>query len=225
MESAIYYLILFAIIFVVKTFKVIKQKKTDSKVHFYEVLNVSLEIVYTASGLVIALILNVNRSWIPAVFAGYVVILIISAFLEVMQEYFKDFQKGLFNALIIVFMVAATVYSYSQIIPKVDISGNINPEKIQPTPKNYTIIIPYMDHTLAKHIGYNKMIGKTFFYEYNINALRPDSLAIIALEQIRQDTLVKPIIQQKVYHESDIEFLTDKIKIFETSDLQKFYWR
>jgi len=225
MENIVYYLTLYVFVILIRFFKLKKQLKQDFKKRWLETFHGSLEIVYTASGFIIALLLNVPKAWIAAVIVIYLLVVVFSAFLEMSNEgEFSPISKALLHVMIVLVMVVSTVISYLFIIPKVDINGNLTPEKDLIVSKNYTIIIPYFDNSLAKHIGYSKLTGRTFYYEYSLNATKPDSLAIIAVGNVRKNNLIKPIMPSTTVSPDDIQIITEKIRIIESGNFEKIGW-
>ena len=100
MENIIYYLFLFFLVIIIRFFKLKNTYKDKFSENWKEVFFSSLEIVYTASGVVIALLLNVTKHWIAPVVIVYLVIVIFSALLEMSNENFGNRIKTNLHLLI-----------------------------------------------------------------------------------------------------------------------------
>jgi len=216
MENVIYYLFLFLLVIIIRFFKLKNTYKQDFKYKWKEVMFISLEIVYTASGIVIALLLNVEKNWIASVVMIYLVIVIFSAQLDMSNENLSTNVKTILHSIIILIVLVGTYMTYNKVIPKVDINGNTN-KVLQDTvlTKNYTIIIPYNDYSLSKHIGASKLKNKPFFFKISINAKNKDSLYFKATSIITKEKLIIPVFQSD--RDNDIEFLRNEVVIFENN--------
>lgn len=217
MENIIYYLFLFFLVIIIRFFKLKNTYKENFSSKWNEVFFTSLEIVYTASGIVIALLLNVQKEWIAPVVIVYLVIVISSALLEMSNDNLKSRMKTILHSSIILIVVIGTVLTFIKAIPKVDINGkptNVIKDSVLSI-KNYTIIIPYNDYSLSKHIGASKLKNKHFFLKISVNAINKDSVYFKAMSIIDKEKLVLPVFQSD--RVNDIEFLRDEVIIFENN--------
>ena len=209
MENIIYYSFLFLLVIIIRFFKLKNDLGANFNRKWNEIFNASLEIVYTASGIVIALILNVDKVWIAPVVIIYLVLVIFTALLEMSSNNFSSSVKTFLHLLIILLIIISTIVSYKYIIPKVDIHGmpkelNIN--------KKYKIIVPYIDHSILKHIGYTKLKNKSFYFEHVITTSNVDSAKIIFMNKTINDIIIKPTLSNNI---EDIQITYDKITIIE----------
>ena len=181
MENIVYYLVLYLFVIIIRFFKLKKQYGKEFNKKWYETFYGSLEIVYTASGFIIALLLNVPKEWIAAVIAVYLLIVVFSAFLEMSSEdEFKPLTRSIMHAVIILIISISTYLTFSKILPKVDLNGVEIPEKNENIDKTYFVIVPYIDNTLINHIGYQKIKDKYFMTEVKVISVSKDSAKIIA---------------------------------------------
>lgn len=66
MENIFYYIGLYLVVILVKLAEFVKNNKHENlKKNWTEILDVSLDLTFAASGCIIALLLNVEKSWIP----------------------------------------------------------------------------------------------------------------------------------------------------------------
>lgn len=185
MENIIYYIFLFILVISIRFFKLKNIYKDEFNKKWSEVFFSSLEIVYTASGVVIALLLNVSKAWIAPVVIVYLVIVIFSALLEMSNENFNNKTKTGLHIGIIIIVVAATIITYDEVIPKVDINGKPTPVNIKNNIalKQYTIIIPYFDYSLIRHVGNKKLKNTPLTFQTNIITENKNAVYNLALEK------------------------------------------
>lgn len=221
MENIIYYIFLFILVISIRFFKLKNIYKDDFNKKWSEVFFSSLEIVYTASGVVIALLLNVSKAWIAPVVIVYLVIVIFSALLEMSNENFNNKTKTGLHIGIIIIVVAATIITYDEVIPKVDINGKPTPVNIKNNIalKQYTIIIPYFDYSLIKHVGNKKLKNTPLIFQTNIITENKNTVYKLALEKIRKEKLLSPLFPDNSLNQ--IEILREQIVIIETKKLKE----
>lgn len=218
MENIVYYITLYFFVIIIRFFKLKKELKTKFTEKWYETFYGSLEIVYTASGFVIALLLNVTKAWIAAVIVLYLLIVVFSAFLEMSNdEEFKPKNKAWLHVTITLIMIVSTIVSYIYVIPKVDINGNpTNTSKEQKKMREFLVYVPYKDVSIYQYINSNKLEGKYFYFNLKVKCFTKDSAIILVKEKIEKDTLIKPIYTNKKNTENLIETNYDKAIILET---------
>lgn len=221
MENIIYYIFLFILVISIRFFKLKNIYKDDFNKKWSEVFFSSLEIVYTASGVVIALLLNVSKAWIAPVVIVYLVIVIFSALLEMSNENFNNKTKTGLHIGIIIIVVAATIITYDEVIPKVDINGKPTPVNIKNNIalKQYTIIIPYFDYSLIRHVGNKKLKNTPLIFQTNIITENKNTVYNLALEKIRKEKLLSPLFPDNSLNQ--IEILREQIVIIETKKLKE----
>lgn len=224
MQNIVYYSTLYVFVIIIRFFKLKRQLGDDFPKKWYLPFQGSLEIVYTASWFVIALLLNAQREWIGPVVVIYLAVFGTSAFLEMTTEKeFKPFTKTLLHGFLIAIMFAGTYISYKRIIPNIDIYGNPNKEIVKPL-LDYLIIVPYTDHTLNINIGPQNMENKYLMYEMYIKACSPDSARVIAVRQIKDSSLIQPVKPRKIKSSNDINLYDAKIKVIERKYVHEIYW-
>lgn len=221
MENIIYYIFLFILVISIRFFKLKNIYKDEFNKKWSEVFFSSLEIVYTASGVVIALLLNVSKAWIAPVVIVYLVIVIFSALLEMSNENFNNKTKTGLHIGIIIIVVASTIITYDEVIPKVDINGKPTPVNIKNNIalKQYTIIIPYFDYSLIRHVGNKKLKNTPLTFQTNIITENKNAVYNLALEKIRKEKLLSPLFPDNSLNQ--IEILQEQIVIIETKKLKE----
>jgi hypothetical protein len=221
MENIIYYIFLFILVISIRFFKLKNIYKDDFNKKWGEVFFSSLEIVYTASGVVIALLLNVSKAWIAPVVIVYLVIVIFSALLEMSNENFNNKTKTGLHIGIIIIVVAATIITYDEVIPKVDINGKPTPVNLKNniTLKQYTIIIPYFDYSLIRHVGNKKLKNTPLIFQTSIITENKNAVYNLAIEKIRKEKLLTPLFPDNSLNQ--IEILQEQIVIIETKKLKE----
>lgn len=221
MENIIYYLFLFFLVIIIRFFKLKNTYKDKFSENWKEVFFSSLEIVYTASGVVIALLLNVTKHWIAPVVIVYLVIVIFSALLEMSNENFGNRIKTNLHLLIIIIVISSTIITYSKVLPKVDINGTplITNLIAKPQKKDFTIIIPYYDNSLIRHVG-NKHLKETpLIFETHIRSFTKDSVFKLVKKKLKNEQLIKQMFKSS---ENDIEILEEKILVLESKKLNEY---
>lgn len=228
MENIIYYLFLYVVVIAIRFFKLKNDLKEDFNKKKWEVFHISLEIVYTASGLVIALILNVPKTWIVVVFIAYITAVIVAALLEMSGHNFSSRSRTSIHVTIIISVVIVTIITFGSIIPKSDINGNrIEDEELEKissvdSTRTYTVFLPYQDHSLNAHLGYQKMSGKYFYIEVDVKTKDQDSAVQLGLKSVIRDSLIRPLFPSKTKSTRDeIEFFPNNAIITDCKTMSK----
>ena len=198
MENILYYSGLYLIVVLVKTAKLVKKyDPSDLRKNWTEILEVSLDLTFTASGCIIALLLNVDKSWIPVVYILSTIILLISAFMEFLSDRMLKIRPWL-NGLIICLIFYGTFFLFNTVIPDVDSNGNkkqhITSEKKM---NNYIVVIPYKDESLIGNFGYNKIGNKNFLYKVELNDTAEVGAKNNAILKFKSDSTILPVIKSK----------------------------
>jgi hypothetical protein len=221
MENIIYYLFLFFLVIIIRFFKLKNTYKDKFSENWKEVLFSSLEIVYTASGVVIALLLNVTKHWIAPVVIVYLVIVIFSALLEMSNENFGNRIKTNLHLIIILIVISSTIITYSKVLPKVDINGTPLKTNLitKPQKKDFTIIIPYYDNSLIRHVGNKNLKETPLIFETHIRSFTKDSVFNIVNKKLKNAQLIKQMFKS---NQNEIEILEEKILVLESRKLNEY---
>lgn len=208
MENIFYYLALFLLVFIIRYFKLKKQYRLTYGSHKLKLLHVSLELIYTASGIIIALLLNIDKKWIPVVIIFYIILVITSSLLEMANE--EDFKPNFLtkiHGLLVIFIILFSLITYTKIIPNTDINGESKPSKITEIPK-YAIIIPYTDESLQRNAGKSELKNRKFMYYSEESGINKDSIKRISIAKLKKN--IKPLYKdnnlQIVIYEEEIIF-------------------
>lgn len=181
-----------------------------------KLFHVSLDLIYTASGIVIALLLNLKPSWISAVFIIYILFVVTSSLLEMANEdEFKESTKTTIHIIIVVLIIIFSFLTYLTIIPNVDINGKKVDEKnneVNTFPK-YAIIIPYNDLSLQRHVGKNELKSREFLFYNEVSGNNIDSLKNISLNKLKNT--IKPIYKE---YNLEIEIIKEQIKVIKIDE-------
>jgi hypothetical protein len=198
-----YYLGLYLIVFVVRYFKLRKEsfKANDSipdkpKFDFGPLTYVSLEIVYTSAGLIIALIENI-KEWIAPIVIFYIIIVLVSTFLTNMEEKFSHKAKIGTHLTIVTVIVIATVFSFSRINGPTVESGQKHESETSDSVVTFKVGIPYTDRSLSKNFGSDYFLDNEMVYFVEINAIDKERCIDSAVKFFWCDTTIKPFINKK----------------------------
>jgi hypothetical protein len=209
MENIFYYLALFLLVFIIRYFKLKKDYKQNFSENWPKLFHVSLELIYTASGIVIALILNIEKIYIPVVIISYIILVITSSLLEMANE--QDFKPNFitwFHGSLVVCIIFVSIITYSKIIPNVDINGEAKKDVFVTKPK-YAIIIPYSDESLQRHVGNKELKERKFLFYNEISGYSVDSIRKVSLTNLKHS--INPLFSKnKVL---DISIYEDDIKV------------
>lgn len=220
--NILYYILLYLLVLVMRFFKLKNSYKETFKDHWKETFDCSIEIVYTSSGFVIALLINAKEI-IPVIIIGYILVIISASYLErsTAGEFSVNTKFGI-NLFIITLVLLSTVIGYTKIIPETtDVQGHII-EKSSDTitediKDKFTVLIPYQDNTLNSHVGKTLIGDKTFYVTVNIEEYRKDK-AILKAISIFNDSLLPSPIYTNHSQNNPITILSEKIQCFDTPD-------
>jgi hypothetical protein len=209
MENIFYYIGLYLVVILVKLAEFVKKTNTEEyKNKWTEILDVSLDLTFAASGCIIALLLNVEKTWIPVVYILSTIILLCSSFMKFLSDRLKSFRPWL-NGLIIVTIFSGTIFLFKNIIPHVDNNGNIIDQKEKNKNSIYTVILPYKDESLISNVGYNKIGDRSFLYKIDVNSNSKDSAKIIAINRFNQESNIKPVYKLNLKNKKDLISISD----------------
>ena len=195
MANILYYFGLYLIVIIIKVAKLLKDHENEKFSEYWRKLfEFSLDLTFAASGCIIALLLNVDKNWIPFIYVLSSIILLISTFMEFLTERYKNLRLGL-NLFIITTIFIGTVYLYDNVIPKVDSNGQPISEVRHKTIKKFVVMIPYKDGSLISNFGYNKIGGRNFFAKYEIADSLKKSAREKAILLFWKDSTIVPLIK------------------------------
>jgi hypothetical protein len=207
MENISYYLALFLLVFIIRYFKLKKEKKLVLYKDYWNLLHVSLELIYTASGIVIALLLNIDQKWIPFVITFYIILVITSSLLEMVNvDDFKPETINFIHGILVICIISFSVITYKEIIPNT--AEEIKKTEVNNKPK-YAIIIPYSDESLQRNAGKGDLKERRFMYYSEVSGNNMDSIKSISKIKLRNT--IKPL-----YKESNLQIFIyeEEIKLF-----------
>ena len=217
MENVFYYFGLYLIVLIVKIAKHVKKYKSEElRSKWTEILEVSLDLTFAASGCVIALLINVEKNWIPVVYIISTLILLISAFMEFLSDRLKRVRPYL-NSAIILTIFSCTYALFIKVIPNVDNSGHQieSTEKTEiDSLKTFTIVIPYKDESLISNHGYGKMGDLNFMYKVEVLDSIESSAKEKAIEIFRNDPEIKPVLKVKGVKKNSVSIQEADILVF-----------
>lgn len=173
-SNTLYYLALYAMVFIVRYFK-LKKDETGvgwNKHRFKQVFHVGLDLVYTASGLVI-LLLDDLRDYVPFILTSYVLLLLISAQTDSMEEKFEANKVFAINIGIFLVIFFTTVFYFQT-------KGASSSMSV------YRVAIPYQDLALRQHLG---------------SAINDKKLIYIATVEAKNEKTATAMVKQKMKNE------------------------
>ena len=219
MENIFYYIGLYLVVILVKLAEFVKNNNSlEFKKKWTEILDVSLDLTFAASGCIIALLLNVDKTWIPVVYILSTIILLSSSFMKFLSDRLTLLRPWL-NAFIIVIIFLGTIFLYITVIPHVDSNGNKIELKDEIKNSNYTVIIPYKDESLISNVGYNKIGDRNFFCKVDIKTSSQDSAKIIGINKFKKEIIVKPIYNLELKNKKELVTISEsEILIFKNNE-------
>jgi len=195
MANILYYFGLYLIVIIIKVAKLLKDHENQKYIDYWrKTFEFSLDLTFAASGCIIALLLNVDKNWIPFIYVLSSIILLISTFMEFLTERYKNLRLGL-NLFIIITIFIGTVYLYDNVIPKVDSNGQPISERSTRPVKKFLVMIPYKDGSLISNFGYNKIGGRNFFAKYEIIDSLKKAAKEKAIDLFWKDSTITPLIK------------------------------
>ena len=194
-----YYLFLYLLVFFVRFLKLKKGLKVENdsnlkripKIRKRELLYVSLEIVYTSAGFII-MFFQKQTNLIGPLIIVYIILVMFSTSLDLMEDKFSEYEKALYNLLIILLIIGGTIYSIINIInPMIQQEHNNNNVHV------YSIAIPYYDQSLIQQLGFNKFSNQRLFYHINISAHNSQDAISKADSSFWADTTITPFLNKR----------------------------
>lgn len=145
--NTMYYLALYGLVVLVRFFKLKKEAPLDKPFDWKRVFHVGLELVYTASGLVVLLLVDL-KNYAAFIVIGYLIVVIISSQIETMAERFSPTTVFVTHCLILVAVLYTTVWYFESVQPDVDKAA-----KVAKVHRHFRVAMPYQDMALREHIG------------------------------------------------------------------------
>ena len=171
----IYFLFFYLFFFFIHSFKVypyVRDYPTQYNRWHYGFF--SLEIVYTSAGVAL-LVMGSQRDWMSVMLVSYMLLLVCSAFLDTIGIRFSDKSRFTAHLVIIGIVILATIILHAKVLSKVyerekgweAIASKL---KASPTVPSYRVAIPYVDLTLDRYLGRNKIEGIKFVFITKVTA-------------------------------------------------------
>jgi hypothetical protein len=189
-SNTLYYLALYAMVFIVRYYK-LKKDETGvgwSKHKFKQVFCVGLDLLYTASGLVILLLADL-KEYVPAILITYVILLLVSAFTDSMEEKFEPNKVFGINLIIFIVILSTTILYFQTKGHSSDVV-------------RYKVAIPYQDLALRQYFG-TAINDKKLVYITTIEAKNEAQAVSLAKQKMIDE--VKPfVVKSRQSSQNDI---------------------
>ncbi len=207
LPQAVYYLMLYALIVVIKIVKVfLLIKRNPNENTWLHVTFVALEVVNTFAGVVILLVASVTKGWVGVVLIGYAMLLFVSSALDTLGPEIQEKKRVSLNVVVVVFVVSSTVVAFQFFIR----GGSMEEKPIAEA--TYAVAIPYIDNTLSRHLGARRS-GVISVAHLKVNALSREAAlekAISDFESERGPALFDP---QSAKNDFNVNILRSRIVI------------
>lgn len=207
LPQAVYYVMLYALIVVIKIVKVfLLIKRNPNENSWLHVTFVALEVVNTFAGVVILLVASVTKGWVGVVLIGYAMLLFVSSALDTLGPEIQEKKRVALNLIVVLFVVSSTVVAFQFFIRGGSMDENATAES------TYSVAIPYVDNTLSRHLG-AKRPGVVTVTNLKVNALSREAAlekAITEFESDRSPALFDP---QAAKNDFNVNILRSRIVI------------
>ncbi len=204
---AVYYLMLFALIVVIKIVKVFLLIKRNPNDHsWFHVSFVALEVVNTFAGVVILLVASVEKGWVGAILMGYAMLLFVSSALDTLGPEIQEGKRAFLNSMVVIFVVCSTLMAF-----KFYIHGGAQDDG-KSRDASYAVAIPYIDNTLSRHLG-AKRPGVVTVHNARVTAASREEALEKAVAEFDSDhgpTLFDPIAPKSDFN---VNILRSKIVV------------
>jgi len=147
LPNTMYYVALYGLVIIVRFFKLKKEESHEKPFDWMNVFHVGLELVYTASGLVVLLLVDL-KDYAAFIVIGYLIIVSISWQIETMAERFSNKTVFFTHIAILMLIVCTTIWYFQFVQPSTDTAA-----KEAKTHQHFRVAIPYQDMALRAHIG------------------------------------------------------------------------
>jgi len=145
--NTMYYVALYGLVILVRFFKLKKEESSEKPFDWKNVFHVGLELVYTASGLVVLLLVDL-KDYAAFIVIGYLIVVIISSQIETMAERFSKVSVFVTHVAILMIVVCTTIWYFQSVQPNADMAA-----KVAKAHRHFRVAIPYQDMALREHIG------------------------------------------------------------------------
>lgn len=207
LPQAVYYVMLYALIVVIKIVKVFLLIKRNPNDHSWlHVTFVALEVVNTSAGVVILLVASVTKGWVGVVLIGYAMLLFVSSALDTLGPEIEEKKRVALNLIVVAFVVSSTVIAFQLFIHGGSMDDSATADS------TYSVAIPYVDNTLSRHLG-AKRPGVVTVHNLKVSAISREAAlekAISDFESERGPTLFDP---QAAKNDFNINILRSRIVI------------
>ena len=216
--GTIYYLILYGIIILLqfyRTFTLVKDQ--PDKYNWRDYFYVSLQVVFTSAG-VIVLLLSELREWMGVIVMAYMGLVLISSFLDLAGMRFRDNTRVSLHIAIIVIIVFTTIFSYQRVLPR------SKPKEAQPKPivevvHRYKVAFPYLDLTLARHLGTGKMLNMQLYFSTSVEGASREEAVLKAKEKAlsSEPGSIRPFNPSHKGNQIDVRLLNEQVVVEEVA--------
>jgi hypothetical protein len=216
----IYYLVLFALVAIFNFFKVIKQEKllfSEPNNKYKNYFLFSQEIILTSSGIVLMLTEKIHNTYVVlAVFFLFLLFVVSSSLINTLED---KYAKTIFNSNIIIILVAFAsvvslfIFVFPNIEAKTETNNTDNIKKKDSTITTYTIVIPYKDNSLIKHIGRDNFGNRQLAFITTLDLKNKKCAIDSAIKIFNDANITRPLfpIIKGVEYKTDADY--DKIII------------
>ena len=206
LPQAVYYLMLYALIVVIKIVKVFLLIKRNPNDHSWlHVTFVALEVVNTSAGVVILLVASVTKGWVGVVLIGYAMLLFVSSALDTLGPEIQEKKRVTLNLIVVAFVITSTIFAFQFFIR----GGSMDENGTEST---FSVAIPYVDSTLTRHLGAKRQ-GVVVVHNLKVSASSREAAlekAISEFESERGPTLFDP---SAVKNDFNVNILRSKIVV------------
>lgn len=188
-NNILYYIGFYFLIFIINIFKIIKENESWIG-HWRDFFSITLDLSFTWSGVIIALLTNFEKQWHSTIFISSIIVFIVSIFTNVYHSRLKKLSFSL-NIFVISFVLVTTYYVYAFKLPNVPSDTNGNPILNETLKKcNGTkVIIPYKDPSLITWLNNPQLDERFFYFEFTSSSPNIDSAKIEAINAFLNDSI------------------------------------
>jgi hypothetical protein len=228
MKIFFYYIALYFTVAGISFLKVkSKYKNYDYPNYKHERWCFSLDIVYAAAS-VMMLVFSQLSEYVELGFICYAGLIVFSAmFLAMDGDRTTIKQKITYHSVI----TGITILFTFAVLISIEINKSAEKckkiadlEKEKQKPKEFLVIVPFLDNSLANQVGQQKMVNKFFYYQNTIKSPDPDSARNITLREINLKRLIQPMYLKKIKSKLDTCYIQyERITVIETKNITRNY--
>ena len=159
--NTMYYLALYFFVVLVRFFKLKKDQTNNANFDYKKIFHVGLELVYTASGLVVLLLSDLSE-YAAFIVIGYLIFFIVSSQIETMEDKFSARTVFITNVIILISVCSVTYWYFEYVHPRSQAAQ-------QSHHTHYRVLIPYTDMAMRDHVG-TTFGDREFVYIYDLDA-------------------------------------------------------